>query len=401
MMHGSIAYLTQGLSDEHGAAPLHIPPHRIAIALRRAAQLVAAGATALRVALLLPMLYTLLLPQNWHWYAMLPLVAMMVGGIGVRRSWWSNAATHGVDAVAYAFFISLTGGITSPFLWVCVGLVPLAALQDGTRGAVTAACYQLIAVLVTAVFALPTLTAALPSVLVAVFVCGVVTAWVASMGERLLHYVCSGSPLGRPVTAEPRSTGLTVIGDIEQLVRITDPQQLVRAAKQVARSIVGAPVDIQVGALRLAGVGEQATRIVCDAAGTVVVLTVHQPAVALDAAAVAQLRLIGHLVARHGTEPVAVVDARDVTVDTTLLTSTAPMMPLLGTPVESDAPPTAVSTWDTLDIPGLAAVAEDELETAVPTTPLAQAMVTTLLSESTPKRRTRATSDSAQLNLWI
>lgn len=400
-MHATMAHRTRELVDNADSAPLHVPPFRVAVALRRAQQLAAFAAVALRVVLLLPMLIALCGTAPGHLAAALPLGVSVLTIIGVRRGWWSGDRVAAIDAVSYAFFVSLTGGLASPFVVGCVLLIPIAALHDGVRGSVTAACFNLIAVLMAAVVQLPAIAPQLPTVLLSVFGAGVASSWTAAMADRIVQYLCTGVqrvPMPAPASAPVSEQ---VLGDIEQLVRITDPQQQLRAAKQVARTIAGCIVDIQVGTLRLTGVGDAATRLVCDAAGTVAVLTVHRPPASLSAGVLAQLRVIGHVVARNGELPVEVVDARDVTVDTALLAGTAPTMSALTVAADGTITPVAASSWESLDIPGLVTEEEELLETAVPTTPLAQAVVTAVLPESTPKRRNRATSDSAQLNLWI
>jgi hypothetical protein len=114
------------------------------------------------------------------------------------------------------------------------------------------------------------------------------------------------------------------------------------------------------------------------------VLTVHCTPARIPATVSGTLRVIGHIVARQWNVPVHIVEAVDVT----------PTQPML----------TSVSTWETLDIPSAGDAPVICEETAAPTMPLQQAVLTVELPEPGelhPKRRQRAHVAQSQLDLWI
>ena len=386
-MNATIQQLTRGQYVDTATTPLHIPPFRIGQALMRATSLLAFGAQVGRGALVAVMATNLLRPPvTGYWYSLIPMVyfaaSMFFGRFPRMRALLQTA----LDSMFYAFFINLTGGVASPYLFGIAALVPLAMVADGVRGSVMAACLNLLVLLLSAGFALPTVEAVLPSALLSVFVSGVACGWLSAMAERIVQYLCTGVQYTRqatPVHADSGSQSAWA-GDIEQLLKITDPQQLLRAAKQYARSVADCPVDIQVGTMQMGGVGPDATRFICDAAQQRAVLTVYLPPAQLPAHVLAHLRVIGHIVARQWYATVHIVDAMDVT----------PTTPMIA----------GVSSWETLDIPGLEHATPIIEETAAPTTPLQSVVLTTILPESgegASKRRTRANADQSQLDLWI
>jgi hypothetical protein len=386
-MNATIQQLTRGQYVDAATTPLHIPPYRIGHALLRATSLLAFMAHVGRgvlVAIMVAHLFGTHVPG--HWYSLLPILYFAASMFFGRLPNLQALTQTALDSLFYAFFINLTGGITSPYLYGIAALVPLAMVADGVRGSVVAACLNLLVILLSAGFALPAVPAVLPSVLLTVFVSGVACGWLSAMAERIVQYLCTGVQhitRATPVHADPVSHSAWT-GDIEQLLKITDAQQLLRAAKQYARMVADCPVDIQVGTMRMGGVGADATRFICDAAHQRAVMTVFLPPAQLPAHVLAHLRVIGHIVARQWNDSVHVVEAMDVT----------PTTPMIAT----------VSTWETLDIPGLEHAVPIIEETAAPTTPLLSVVLTTILpepGEATPKRRTRANADQSQLDLWI
>ena len=386
-MNATIEQLTRGQYVDTASTPLHIPPYRIGQTLVRATSLIGFLAQVGRGAIALAIAATVLGPSApGQWFVALPVLYFILSSVRTPAVLSRGVTQTALDCLFYAFFVNLTGGIASPYLLGMVALIPLAMIADGLRGSVMAACLNLLVVLVAAGFALPVVAPALPLALTAVFVAGVVCGWVSVMSERMLRYLCTG--VQSDTRVQPLHANSTVqavwAGDIEQLLKITDPHQLLRAAKQYARTIADCPVDIQVGTMRMGGVGPDATRMVCDAAQKRAILTIHLPPAQIPAHVLAQLRVIGHIVARHWDVPLQIVEATDVTATT----------PMLGT----------VTTWETLDIPGLEHIVPEIEETAAPTTPLQSVVLTAILpepGESQPKRRTRANADQSQLDLWI
>ncbi|MFM2307917.1 MAG: hypothetical protein RLY87_37 [Chloroflexota bacterium] len=386
-MNATIEQLTRGQYVDTASTPLHIPPYRIGQTLVRATSLLGFVAQVGRGALALALALTLLgTTTPGHWYVVIPVLYFVVSIFATRAPRLQGVTQTALDCLFYAFFVNLTGGIASPYLLGMVALIPLAMIADGLRGSVMAACMNLLVVLVAAGFALPAVAPALPTALLAVFLTGVVCGWTSVMSERMLRYLCTGvqsESRMEPVHATPNVHAVWA-GDIEQLLKITDPHQLLRAAKQYACTVANSPVDIQVGTMRMGGVGPDATRMVCDAAQKRAILTIHLPPAQIPAHVLAQLRLIGHIVARHWDVPIQTVEATDVT----------PTTPMLAT----------ASTWETLDIPGLEDAVPVIEETAAPTTPLQSVVLTAILPEPGevhPRRRTRANADQSQLDLWI
>jgi hypothetical protein len=383
-MNATINQLSGDQRVDVAATPSHIPPYRMGYALLRAQSLLGFVAQVLRIAIAVMMLPALLsADQTGRWYVAIPLVYFCVSVLAARMT---APVRTVLDSLFVLFFVNLTGGVDSPGLVLLVAVVALAMIEDGVRGSVIAVCLGLLGVLLSAVVALPVVPQALPMALLSIGVSGVACSWLSVMTERLVQYVCTGVQTNRhtvrPHTALDAAPAWA--GDIEQLLKITDPQQLLRAAKQYAWTVAASPVDIQVGTMRMGSVGADATRMVCEAGGQRVVLTIHCAPARLTVAASGTLRVIGHIVARQWNVPVQIVEAVDVTPTTPILTSG--------------------STWETLDIPGIVDLPALNEETAAPTMPLQQAVQTAVLPEPGelhPRRRQRTHTDQSQLDLWI
>lgn len=386
-MNATINQLTRDYAVDVAATPSHIPPYRMGYALIRAQSLLGFVALVMRFGIAVMVLPALLLPsQIGRWYALIPLAYFCVSLLAARIPRITAPVRTVLDGLGVLFLVNLTGGIDSGAVVLLVAMVALAMVEDGVRGSVSAACLGLLGVLLSAVVALPVVPPALPIALLSVFVAGVACSWLSAMTERLVQYVCTGVQANHQSALPPsrHDQPHAWAGDIEQLLKISDPQQLLRAAKQYAWSVAAAPVDIQVGTMQLGSVGDDSTRIVCEAGGQRVVLTVHCAPARIPVAVSGTLRVIGHIVARQWNVPVQIVEAVDVT----------PTTPML----------TRVSTWETLDIPGIVDVPAINEETAAPTTPLQQAVLTAILPEPGelhPRRRLRSHVDQSQLDLWI
>ncbi len=386
-MNATIDQLRRDHAVDATGTPFHIPPYRMGHALVRAQSLLGFVAQVVRAGVALAMTHFLIVAaHSGMWYAVIPVVYFALSLVAPQIARLKAPALMVSDCLFALFFVNLTGGIASPYLLLMVALVPLAMLSDGLRGSVMAACLGLLAVLVSGVVALPTVSSTLPIALLSLFVCGVACGWLSAMAERLLQYICTGVQSGLGSMPRPAQTKHHPewAGDVEQLLKISDAHQLLHAAKQYARGIANCPVDIQVGTMRMGSVGSEATRIVCEAARQRVVLTVHTPPATLAAPLTAHLRVIGHIVARQWNVPMQIVEAVDVTPTTPILAS--------------------VSTCDTLDIAGIENAMAIIEETATPTTPLQRMVLTAMLpdpGEIPAKRRTRANADQSQLDLWI
>jgi hypothetical protein len=386
-MNATINQLTNDHTVEVEATPVHIPPYRMGYALLRAQSLLGFVALVIRCGIAVMLLPALLSPaQTGRWYALIPLVYFCFSLLAVRIPQTNASVRTVLDGLFVFFFVNLTGGIDRDAVVLLAAVIALAMIEDGVRGSVIAACLGLMGVLLSAVIALPLVPPALPMALLTVFVTGVACSWLGAMTERLVQYVCTGvqSHHQPAQPAKDHHHPHAWAGDIEQLLKISNPQQLLRAAKHYARSVATVPVDIQVGTMRMGSVGTDATRIVCEAGGQRVVLTVHCTPARIPATVSGTLRVIGHIVARQWNVPVHIVEAVDVT----------PTQPML----------TSVSTWETLDIPSAGDAPVICEETAAPTMPLQQAVLTVELPEPGelhPKRRQRAHVAQSQLDLWI